>query len=284
VDDIMDKYLRPDYDHINRKRPRQEEVPNFIDLEGNEENVSKKGGNQPDRTMRPDNDVPILHSINSLSRRMVDSVMEEPESHDGDTDDEYIAQLRLGDLAPERSDDHVSLNISNRENVDFGSPRSETTRATMDPKEALRRVQETMKNNHIDLLEVDQDTSSLSSAARQITSDIKAHAKTSSTEDTDDQNGLPDSVLSQLHLTHSSSVEFLRQFWLTYLSTARSSAKKKELESLAQSLKRTQDRMEAVRLHAVTEGGETMGARVTELLAGISSSVQKAIRLWERGS
>jgi hypothetical protein len=36
--------------------------------------------------MRPDNDVPILHSINSLSRRMVDSVMEEPESHDGDTD------------------------------------------------------------------------------------------------------------------------------------------------------------------------------------------------------
>jgi hypothetical protein len=72
---------------------------------------------------------------------MVDSVMEEPESHDGDTDvpkfklvwfqDEYIAQLRLGDLAPERADDHVSLNISNRENVDFGSPRSETTRATM---------------------------------------------------------------------------------------------------------------------------------------------------------
>jgi transcription initiation factor TFIIH subunit 1 len=51
VDDIMDKYLRPDYDRsfltghtdveINKKRPRQEEVPNFIDLEGNEEHVSK---------------------------------------------------------------------------------------------------------------------------------------------------------------------------------------------------------------------------------------------------
>jgi hypothetical protein len=26
---------------INRKRPRQEEVPNFIDLEGNEEHISK---------------------------------------------------------------------------------------------------------------------------------------------------------------------------------------------------------------------------------------------------
>ena len=52
VDDIMDKYLRPDYDRtshlltplsteINKKRSRQEEVPNFINLEANEEHVSK---------------------------------------------------------------------------------------------------------------------------------------------------------------------------------------------------------------------------------------------------
>lgn len=52
VDDIMDKYLRPDYDRkhlyvpiliieINRKRSRQEETPNFINLEGNEEHISK---------------------------------------------------------------------------------------------------------------------------------------------------------------------------------------------------------------------------------------------------
>ena len=82
---------------INRKRPRQEEVPNFIDLEGNEEHISKvvslenvadeqKGGNLPDRTMRPNEDVPIMQTINSLSRRMVDSVTQEPESHVGDTD------------------------------------------------------------------------------------------------------------------------------------------------------------------------------------------------------
>jgi hypothetical protein len=79
-------------------------------------------------------------------------------------------------------------------------------------------------------------------------------------------------------------VEFLRQFWLTYLSSAKSSAKKKELESLALSLKRTQDRMEAVRVYAVKEGGETMGARVTEVLGNISSSVQNAVGLWEGGS
>jgi transcription initiation factor TFIIH subunit 1 len=52
VDDIMDKYLRPDYNgiiyfrtclsiEINKKRSRQDEVPNFINLEANEEHISK---------------------------------------------------------------------------------------------------------------------------------------------------------------------------------------------------------------------------------------------------
>jgi hypothetical protein len=90
-------------------------------------------------------------------------------------------------------------------------------------------------------------------------------------------------VLSQLHLTHSSSVEFLRQFWLTYLSNTKSSAKRKELESLGQSLKRTLERIDAVRLYAIKEGGETMGKKVKQVLASVSESVTKAVGLWEKG-
>ena len=37
----------------------------------------------PDRTMRPNEDVPIMHTINSLSRSMVDAVTQEPESARG---------------------------------------------------------------------------------------------------------------------------------------------------------------------------------------------------------
>lgn len=40
----------------------------------------------PDRTMRPNEDIPIMHTINSLSRRMVDAVTQEPESAAGGTD------------------------------------------------------------------------------------------------------------------------------------------------------------------------------------------------------
>ena|SRR5438046_2768352 len=89
--------------------------------------------------------------------------------------------------------------------------------------------------------------------------------------------GLSESVLSQVHLTHSASVEFLRQFWLTYLSSDKSAIKKKELETLAQSLKRTLDRIEAVRKYAVTEGGDVLGVRVTLILASVTESIKKAV-------
>lgn len=36
--------------------------------------------------MRPNEDVPIMHTINSLSRRMVDSVTQEPDPQSGGTD------------------------------------------------------------------------------------------------------------------------------------------------------------------------------------------------------
>ena len=40
--------------------------------------------------------------------------------------------------------------------------------------------------------------------------------------------------------------------------------------------------MEAVRAYAVKEGGEVMGQKVSDLLANVTGSVQKAIALWEK--
>jgi hypothetical protein len=68
---------------------------------------------------------------------------------------------------------------------------------------------------------------------------------------------------------------------LTYLSTNKTSARKKELESLAQSLKRSLERMEAVRVFAVKEGGDDMGIRVSEVLTSVTGSIRKALGLWE---
>jgi hypothetical protein len=77
-------------------------------------------------------------------------------------------------------------------------------------------------------------------------------------------------------------VEFLRQFWINYLSPSPTQTKRKELESLVQSLKRTQERMDAVRTYAVTSGGEGMGQRVLDALGSVAGSISKAISLWEK--
>jgi hypothetical protein len=69
---------------------------------------------------------------------------------------------------------------------------------------------------------------------------------------------------------------------LTYLSPTKSPAKKKELETLIQSLRRTLERMEAVRTYALKEGGDLMGKRVSEVLASAKKTVKKAIGLLEK--
>ena len=109
----------------------------------------------PDRTMRPHEDGPMMHAINSLSRRMVDAVAQEPNSAPHGTDEGYIEELRLADLEPDRSNDVVNLHISNPEHLDLGlSGREERKPYSMDPLEALRLVQDNMATEPVDLIAV----------------------------------------------------------------------------------------------------------------------------------
>jgi len=45
--------------------------------------------------MRPNEDVPIMHTINSLSRRMVDSVTQEEGYDQGHTDVSFLKTLLM---------------------------------------------------------------------------------------------------------------------------------------------------------------------------------------------
>ncbi len=72
TDEKLDRYLNMPSD-VPRKRIREESFPNVINIEGNEENNSKKQGNMPDFTMRPSK-IPVVESINGLSRRILDTL------------------------------------------------------------------------------------------------------------------------------------------------------------------------------------------------------------------
>ncbi|GAB7364510.1 hypothetical protein MBLNU230_g5319t1 [Neophaeotheca triangularis] len=120
-DPVLDKYL-----DSREAGPRDfGHVPNFIDLEGNEQNHSQRKGNRPDETMRASNNekVPILRVLNNLSEKMLSRVAaEDGEAHApiGMDEDSY-EQLRLRDLALEDKDNRVVLNIREQQRLQGGN-------------------------------------------------------------------------------------------------------------------------------------------------------------------
>ena len=96
-----------------------ESVPQFIDVEANEENQGGfKGGNRPDAEMRPrmHKDVPILKSLNSLSAKLLANVA----PADGDPhrprgmDEETYNQFALRDLRDEEEAENIQLKLKDQ--------------------------------------------------------------------------------------------------------------------------------------------------------------------------
>ena len=114
-DPIFDKYLE-----FRETAPKNTApVPNFIDLEGNEQNHSQRKGNRPDETMRPGNleKVPILRVLNNLSEKMLSHVIPPDSEAHGPVgmDEATFEQLQLRDLQATDDDNRVKLNIRDQQ-------------------------------------------------------------------------------------------------------------------------------------------------------------------------
>ena len=125
TDAILDKYLQQ-HDNISGAQRQGEEearkngdnrevhVPHFIDLAGNEDDISQRMGNRPDIDMRPTS-MPIVRTLNRLSERIMGNVSQV--DHDpatetaADADEEALEELQLHDLQGERQQSRVTLNI-----------------------------------------------------------------------------------------------------------------------------------------------------------------------------
>ena len=116
-DGILDKYL--DRRESGSGPANMAGVPNFIDLEGNEQNHPQRKGNRPDEDMRPSSfdKVPILRVLNNLSEKMLSHVApEDGEAHRPiGMDEDTFEQLRLRDLAMDDEDRRVRLNVREQE-------------------------------------------------------------------------------------------------------------------------------------------------------------------------
>lgn len=278
-DAILDVYL--DHPLLTGARPTPSElhIPKFIDLEGNEENHSRRAGNRPD--MENQQKVlekgPIIRRLNATSEKLMAAV--KPSDADvsapiGVDESEY-EQLRLRDLALQEQQQPTRLNISKQSQLyadsNTGGEDPDAVRIRqLDPakaiQEACRDLDEHFsahaKKSAMDLefeeVDDEEDLDDLSDrpqiagsllASKHIDSLINAHrAQYSEAEKTGDAiksfGGLSEPIYDRLILTHATSLEFLHQFWSAFHSG--DPTRVNEVASLVESLSRADDRIKAI--------------------------------------
>ncbi|KAH3958393.1 hypothetical protein HBI56_214700 [Parastagonospora nodorum] len=117
LDPKLDKYLHYD-EAADESLNLMDSIPLFINIEGNEQNHSKKQGNRPDFTMNPSSHdkAPILRILNRMSEKLLKDV---PNS-DADrhapvgVDEETYKELQLRDLQRADEDNRVVLQVQDQ--------------------------------------------------------------------------------------------------------------------------------------------------------------------------
>ncbi|KAI5806611.1 hypothetical protein DFH27DRAFT_642197 [Peziza echinospora] len=304
-DDIVDTYLNAGDEANARKKQRVDYVPNFINLEGNEQHASQAKGNRPDMTMRPEKieNVPLIRTLNSISMKIVDSVA----PIDGEySEDKAMDELGLSDLRGETEIEKIILNIQDQRRFfaeqDAGQKKKDIS-AAKDPGKVLRRLKASLAGGEIDLAEAAKRVSlpsggdhhgdavapgHLANATQQITLALRerrnhlydapdeALAASSSSiapSEMDMLLEIPKAVSDALTLTHATTTEFLHHFWLAFLSGDERRAA--DLQSLVGSLRRSAERVEAVAVQADEERARERERRKQAALAEYKATGRK---------
>ncbi|CAA9956489.1 RNA polymerase II transcription factor [Pyrenophora teres f. maculata] len=115
LDPKLDKYLTYDEATDSSQDLLASSIPNFINIEANENNHSQKQGNRPDFTMNPSNyeKAPILRVLNRMSEKMMKDVPPSDTSRHGPVglDEQTYKELRLRDLQLADDDNRVVLKV-----------------------------------------------------------------------------------------------------------------------------------------------------------------------------
>jgi transcription initiation factor TFIIH subunit 1 len=131
TDPKLDKYLNFNEDEDRTKQLEAAQVPNFMNLEGNEQNHSQRKGNAPDFTMKPNSNdkVPILRVLNQMSEKLMadvaptDATLHAPVG----MDEETFNEVRLRDLQKDTTDNRMMLQIKDQMRFRGGESGSKTS-------------------------------------------------------------------------------------------------------------------------------------------------------------
>lgn len=280
-DKVFDKY--DEYEDITAFSTKHlaQHIPHIIDVEGNEENQGGfRGGNRKDVEMRPRGrtDVPIIQTLNSISEKLLanitpaDGVSTDPTGANYDT----FKEMSLRDLQGDTEEQRIILNIKEQSRFfnQNATASANETYATQKPAQVLKDVQgglATLRGDGaegIDLhVSIGIDDNSDSEDEAEHTPHVGSRASRKDAQkqildsmlqrraqlfghstDATSPMGLPVDLTAKCNLTHATTIEFLHQFWSAFLSGDPDRAA--ELGYLAESLKRSKERINAVAAEA----------------------------------
>lgn len=292
---LFDKYDASENTVAFQSKIMSQQVPHFIDLEANEENQGGiKSGNAKDIEMRPRTNFPIVKTLNSLSEKIMANVApsdvysEEP----GGAYDAYN-ELALRDLRGDAKEHRIMLNVQEQNKFFSKKESAPSSNARIFAKQnlgdVLFEIQGDLETLETDALggidlhagigfdeESDSDDdapkrphvgsrAALNAADKDVMNGVRLQRAQKYGYETDALSpmGLPVELAKKCSLTHATTVEFLHQFWNAFLSGDPDRAA--ELQYLAESLKRSTLRINAVAEAADLEREEIIKARRKEI-------------------
>lgn len=244
----IDRFLNEEGSLDSAAQFQVRKIPRFLDLDGNEQDHTESLGNAPDIQMRPSRHekVPILRALNSMSEKMMANVIASDAKElygPAGTDEATFEQLQLKDLGAQDEDSRVHLKVASQHKFFSGeSQRNENQIQAVDPDKVLDQLRAEL-GSETDLVIAMNENSTL-----QISKATKDMLKTIKQRGTNLKNtqigALPAQAVQSATMTHNTSIEFLHYFWDIYLSGDESRAG--ELQTLAETLNKSLERMEAV--------------------------------------
>jgi transcription initiation factor TFIIH subunit 1 len=149
-DSVFDRYdAADDVNSFSTRITSLQAVPHTIDLQGNEENQGGfRSGNRQDQEMRPQANVPIVRTLNSISEKILANVA--PTDHDpaatSGMDEETYRELHLRDLQGDNETARIILNVKEQNKFFSGQgsqDKSEDDKIfeAQNPSDAIFKVQ-----------------------------------------------------------------------------------------------------------------------------------------------
>ncbi|KAH9083863.1 hypothetical protein EDB83DRAFT_2502723 [Lactarius deliciosus] len=222
-DAIFDKYLeRPD-DELEPRRPRDDEVDMFIDLEATRED-HEETGNERDVTMQAGKQrgaLPLIRKFNEHSERLLKSAISNDgtskrrrlDSGDASDSGGHYSQIDLADLHNPEPSSGVLLEMQDRQRyfesrAGAAASAEQAPRPTMDLRAAWQQMRRDLDGWQGRLAQLKTDRKAAEAALASMTENVATRLDAQKRK-----ADIPEEIFGQMRTCQTAANEFLRQFW-----------------------------------------------------------------------